>query len=175
MILSLLKQCDRVFITALPHILWKCRVKKFLFTLGSVVWVPPVPNTINIIQVQKYYERHLFPECKCCFCQNATKYCHSHWAEKETRKTWLPSKLLSHGWVIESLVSNMNNHKCLLTIVGLPLLMSCPTSWKMLLQLILLSTVPLFTMTATARRICSRTYFWRLEKKSGINVANVYT
>lgn len=42
--------------------------------------------------------------------------------------------------------------------------MSCPTSWKMLLQLMLLSREPLFTMTATANRICSRTYFWRLEE-----------
>lgn len=50
-----------------------------------------------------------------------------------------------------------------LTTVGFPLLMSCPTSWKMLLQLMLLSREPLFTMTATASRICSRTYFCRLQ------------
>lgn len=50
-----------------------------------------------------------------------------------------------------------------LTTVGFPLLMSCPTSWKRLLQLMDLSSEPLFTMTATANRICSRTYFCRLQ------------
>lgn len=50
-----------------------------------------------------------------------------------------------------------------LTTVGLPLLMSWLTSWKMLLQLMDLSREPLFTITATANRICSRTYFCRLQ------------
>lgn len=49
-----------------------------------------------------------------------------------------------------------------LTTVGLPLLMSWLTSWKMLLQSMDLSSEPRFTITATASRICSRTYFWRL-------------
>lgn len=49
-----------------------------------------------------------------------------------------------------------------LTTVGFPLLRSCPTSRKMLLQLMDLSREPRFTMTATANRICSRTYFCRL-------------
>lgn len=62
-----------------------------------------------------------------------------------------------------------------LTTVGFPLLMSCPTSWKMLLQLTLLSTEPLFTMTATARRICSRTYFWRLEETGRRLVTESYS
>lgn len=51
-----------------------------------------------------------------------------------------------------------------LTTVGLPLLISWPTSWKMLLQLIDLSKEPRFTMTATANKICSRTYFCRLQE-----------
>lgn len=94
------------------------------------------------------------------------------------KKAWRSK--LSHVWNRHHL--GMNKEKKILqiktfhyilfhflTMVGLPLLMSCPTSWKMLLQLILLSTVPLFTMTATASRICSRTYFWRLEKMCRIN------
>lgn len=43
--------------------------------------------------------------------------------------------------------------------------MSWLTSWKMLLQLIDLSSDPLFTITATANRICSLTYFCRLRGK----------
>lgn len=54
-----------------------------------------------------------------------------------------------------------------LTTVGLPLLMSWLTSWKMLLQLMDLSREPLFTITATANRICSRTYFCRLQWTRG--------
>lgn len=54
----------------------------------------------------------------------------------------------------------------ILTTVGFPLLRSCPTSWKMLLQLMDLSKEPRFTMTATASRICSRTYFCRLGRKN---------
>lgn len=50
-----------------------------------------------------------------------------------------------------------------LTTVGLPLLISWLTSWKMLLQSMDLSSEPRFTITATANRICSRTYFWRLQ------------
>lgn len=102
--------------------------------------------------------------------QNATKSGYSHCAEQDTQKSWIITKSLSHiqsrTWSRRpSLMSNINNRRGRLTMVGLPLLMSCPTSWKMLLQLMLLSTVPLFTMTATASRICSRTYFWRLERK----------
>ena len=47
-------------------------------------------------------------------------------------------------------------------MVGFPEVMSWPTSWKILLQLMDLSREPLFTMTATASNTCSLTYFWRL-------------
>lgn len=49
-----------------------------------------------------------------------------------------------------------------LTTVWFPLLISWLTSWKMPLQSMDLSREPRFTITATAKRICSLTYFWRL-------------
>lgn len=157
MIFYMLNQCAEFFITAFGTT---------VFTLGFVLWetfwrenvFAPVTITTTIIKV-------------------GTVWVLAHVMDQKThfRRQYF-YKNTYHPW------SGMKKEKILqikmfnsfflhfLTIVGLPLLMSCPTSWKMLLQLILLSTVPLFTMTATASRICSRTYFWRLEKMCTINI-----
>lgn len=157
MIFYMLNQCADVFITAFGTT---------VFTLGFVLWetfwrenvFAPVTITITIIKVWTVWVLAHVMDQKTHFRGSTFSKTPTTHGQEWKKKKILQIKMFNLIWL----------H--FLTIVGLPLLMSCPTSWKMLLQLILLSTVPLFTMTATASRICSRTYFWRLEKMCTINI-----
>lgn len=80
----------------------------------------------------------------------------SQWKPPTTAKHSVKRAVISS---CEERYVRCTRYQMTLTTVGLPLLISWLTSWKILLQSIDLSKDPLFTMTATANRICSRTYF----------------